>query len=638
MNKEEILAKLNEAAHVYYNNLPEIMSDEEYDELNTYAESQGWLTLDDKLNDNSNININKSIKHEVPMLSLKKAKDLDTISKYVTQTQKYGAKTYRIEPKLDGLALNINYENELTLSTRGSGVEGEDVSYLLKDNKLTINNLPFEVPDNIKEIRGELFCSKEDLIFNNSQKESNFFKNERSAASGIVRKAELGLEDLSQLDFVAYFAIDKNNKFINIPTNIVSAYNLFPENNSTSYDELAINIELAKQWRLDISAPTDGIVIKPNELIEIGNTEHHPQEYIAFKYPGEQKESEVLDITISVGRTGKVTPNVKIKPIEVAGVTISNITGNNFKWLEDKKISIGSKVLVTRANDVIPKIVIVTEKSDNELKIPTNCPYCNTKLEYKINRNEIESADLYCNNKECQSRLLYELKTLVSKNYLDIDGLSEEVLKSLKLTNVIDLINLKLEDLIDVKYEDSGVSLGKIRAKSIISNIEKAKENTETYKWLMCLGFSKIGPSSAKKIIEVFNSLDNFFDNKEATIKELKKINGFGNSLLEVIDENFDSAKSIYSQLLNNGVTIKNKEKTEIKGYFAQTGKVPSEFNNRSSLVKFLEDNNWKFTNSVTKETQYLITDNLNASSSKMKKAIKNNVTILLWEDFKKLL
>lgn len=637
MNKNEFLELLKNASEAYYNNKELILSDEEYDSLMQLAEEKGWLVQDDKINDGAKLNFSKEVIHTKPMKSLKKANSEKELEAYYKETKNHGAESYVIEPKLDGLALSIYYDenNEIILSTRGNGNVGENVTYLLKDKNLNIKNIPLEKPnEKIKELRGELFSSKKDLIINNKNKPKDKFSNERSAVAGIVSKSKLGLDYKGQLTFVTYFAIDTKDNFVKIPKTIFNARDLFPSNRAYSFEELLDNVNKAKLWREECMAPTDGIVIKPLENITIGETSHHPKEYIAFKYPGEQKVTIVEDISFTIGNTGKITPRVKISPITIDGVTITNITGNNFKWLQEKKISKGAEVLVKRANDVIPAIVMTIKESDEELEIPKVCPYCNNALDYKYNEQGQESKDLFCLNPNCESRKSYMMTNIVGKQCLDIDGLSGEVLKTLKLESVVDLMNLDLKELEEVKFDSSGVSLGKIRAKLIYDNIQKAKNDTQPYRWLLSFGIPTLGSVTAKKILKEFESLEELFSDKNKSIKKIKSINGLGNAFVKSFEEYFEIAKTTFNELNSIGCVMNNFDNITVKGYYCHTGKVPQNFKNRDELISELEKQGWIFTKSINKDTNILLTEDKTKMSSKMKKAASLNIPIMTYQEF----
>ncbi len=637
-NKTKILEKLKRASYAYYNELESKLTDEEYDSLSSFAEEQGWLNQDESLNDNSEIILTNKVIHSTPMLSLAKAKTEEEILSFFNKAISAGAKTFFVEPKLDGLALSVELDNNKkvkTISSRGNGIEGEDLTYLLNNKELYIKNLfdNYSSLSNIDEIRGELVCSHEDLLFNNKSRKENF-KNERNAVSGIVKKAKLGLGYKAKLHFVPYFGVSNNNLIL-LPDSVKEQSKfLFKENKASTFKELVKIIKEANLWRQSIEFPTDGIVIKPLERIAMGNTNHHPREYIAYKYPAEKKVTTVTNISFSIGKTGKVTPTIEAEPVELSGATVSNYTGNNYEWIKNKNISIGSKILVTRTNDVIPFIVSTVDNTNaRKLEIPEFCPHCNSKLQGPSLKL------LKCPNKKCPSRVIYQMEYITHKNILNIDGLSTEILRSLpQVRDVNDMIELTYEDLKNLKYSNSGVSLGNIRAKQIYDEIVKAKTQTEDYKWLSALNIPNIANNTSKLILSKI-TLEELFEDLNKSKKVLKELNGIGPEILNTFEEYFNDSKEIVNKLKNNGVVFNRKEvsTTEQKGIIVHTGSVPEGFSNRGEFKDYLETVGFKMGSGVNKKTDYLITEEKDSSSSKSKKARELNIPIVNWEEFKNL-
>lgn len=637
-NKQEILEKLQRASYAYYNDLESELTDEEYDSLSAFAEEQGWINQDESLNDNSEINLTNKVIHTTPMLSLAKAKTEEEILNFFNKAVSAGAKTFFVEPKLDGLALSIELDDNKkvkTISSRGNGIEGEDLTYLLNNKELEIKNLfdNYSSLSNIDEIRGELVCSHEDLLFNNKSRKENF-KNERNAVSGIVKKTKLGLGYQAKLHFIPYFGVSNNNLIL-LPDYLKEQSKfLFKENRASTFKELVKIIKEANIWRQSIGFPTDGIVIKPLESIAMGSTNHHPREYIAYKYPAEKKVTTVTNISFSIGKTGKVTPTIEAEPVELSGATVSNYTGNNYEWIKNKNISIGSKILVTRTNDVIPFIVSTVDNTNaKKLEIPEFCPYCNSKLQ------GTSLKLLKCPNKKCPSRVVYQMEYVTHKNILNIDGLSTEILRSLpQIKDVNDMIELTYEDLKDLKYSNSGVSLGNVRAKQIHDRIIKAKTQTDDYKWLSALNIPNIANNTSKLILSKL-TLEELFEDLNKSKKVLKELNGIGPEILNTFEEYFNDSKEIINKLKNNGVVFNRKEISTIeqKGIIVHTGSVPEEFSNRGELKDYLETVGFKMGSGVNKKTDYLITEDKGSSSSKTKKARELNIPIVNWKEFKNL-
>ena len=631
-NKEEILNKLKLASQAYYNNEESILSDEEYDKLVLYAKDKGWLEQDKELNDGAEININTEdiIKHKVPMLSLAKANSLSDIENYFNYMLKNttGKNIYFIEPKLDGLAASIVYNKDTKeielIKSRGTGEYGENLSYLISTNDLEIENLLLKLPENsnMTELRGELYCPKSALQYNN-QNRGIPFKNERIAAAGIVKKAKLGLGYKAKLRFTPYFAFNENQE-VELPQEFNSSITLFPkQKGAKTLEELNNMISLGKIWKDEIDAPTDGIVIKSNVIYnDFSSTNHHPKQFIAYKYPGESKMSKIIKVNWQMGKTGKYTPVANIEPVVIDGVEINNVTLNNIEWLNEREIKIGSIVEVIRANDVIPKILKVISNGDDteEITPPEKCYYCNQNL-----------VNIICENDDCEFKQQQQIINAVGKGLLDIEGLNSSLITALKINSLKDLFDVELESLSNSKYE-SGVSLGEKRAKEIYDKIQNSKNNTYDYVWLSIFNIPSVGKTTAKLLLKELGSIDNILNSDITTLSNIK---GVGFITAQKIVESQDKCKLLWDYLLKEVnitplVEVKNSNSTT----FAVTGSVPETFKNRNEFVKYMEDKGYTYHSSIKKDTNILITDNPNSNSSKIVKARKLGLEIKSFENF----
>lgn len=632
VNKEEILNKLKLASKAYYNNEESIISDEEYDKLVLYAKEKGWLEQDKELNDGAEININNEdiIKHKAPMLSLAKANSLNDIEAYFNYMLKNttGENVYFIEPKLDGLAASIVY-NEKTqeielIKSRGTGEYGENLSYLISSDDLEIENLILKLPEdsNITELRGELYCSKSALEYNNNSRGIPF-KNERIAAAGIVKKAKLGLGYKAKLRFTPYFAFNED-KEVKLPQEFNSSITLFPtQKGAKTLEELNTMVSLGKIWKDEIDAPTDGIVIKSNIIYnDFSSTNHHPKQFIAYKYPGESKISKIIKVNWQMGKTGKYTPVANIEPVVIDGVEISNVTLNNLDWVNERNIKIGSIVEIVRANDVIPKILKVISNGDDieDIIPPEQCYYCHQNL-----------TDNICENENCEYKQQQQIINATGKGLLDIEGLNSSLITSLKINTLKDLFNIDLESLSNSKYE-SGVSLGEKRAKEIYDKIQNAKKNTYDYVWLSVFNIPSVGKTTAKLLLKELGSIDNILNSDIDTLSEIK---GVGFITSQKIIESQNKCKSLWNYLLKE-VAITPLEEINFSNSitFAVTGSVPDTFKNRNEFVKYMEDKGYTFHSSIKKDTNILITDNPDSNSSKIIKARKLGLDIKSFENF----
>ena len=627
-NKNEILNKLKLASEKYYNNEELILTDEEYDSLYNYAVEKGWIKQDEKLNDFS-IKTKNEVEHLYPMLSLQKANNLEELEKYYNRIIKTGEKTnFIIEPKLDGIALSIQYDKNgdiCLLSTRGNGIFGENVTYLLNEYKLNILGIPTNVDKKIREIRGELCCSKQDLLYNNKERETPF-SNERNAVAGIVKKSKLGLDENTKLTFVSYFYFDDEYNLIDYNNQrLIKSVDLLNDNIAFNFDDLKEKILLFQYRIKELDMITDGVVIKPtNKKIKLGNTEHHPKEYIAYKYPTETKLTKIKDVEFTVGKTGKITPVAILESINIAGVDITRATLHNCEMLKKLGVTKGCSVLVKRANEVIPYIVSVVEKTDKPIDIPYYCPYCFRPLKGNL-------KNLHCANELCSCKNKSYIKTIIGKKFLDIEGMSSEVVDSSNIKDIVDLFSLSLKDLVDLKF-NSGVSLGEKRALEIYNNIQLAKKNTKNYIWLSCIGFNNIGNRTSKILLEYYKTINNLLTNaKECDIINIK---GIGIETFNEIDRNRYKVLENYNKLKELGCIMEtNVNRYEKKIKICHTGKVCNEFENRDSMIKYLEElYPVEFVSTVTKDLDYLLTEEM-SNSGKTKKAIQLNKKIVNYNE-----
>lgn len=675
INIDNLIKELKEAAEVYYQGDTVTMTDEEYDTKVEYLEN--LVNSDNTLTDEQLKNINELLNvvsagskpegtvvyHDYPMLSLGKAKDYDELKKYHERLVNGGAKGFTLQVKLDGLALSAKYESgKLTqLATRGDGVKGELLNHLINHNEVTIAGLPKKIAHNDDfELRGELYITDaqfETINKNRVKAIGEAFSNSRNAATGITKGSVKGLGYEAELTFTAYSAYNngeqididtiKNNeeisKVVEVTENEIkrlSTDELKLDSctiDSTNFKDLEDAVETFGKLREQFAIPTDGVVIKPINEIEMlnkmGYTSRHPIAYIAFKYPGAKAITVVEEITVSVGKTGRLTPQARVKPVEVDGVVITNITCHNYSWLNEMGIREGATVAVTRANDVIPAIDTVIDKGPNDaIKTPTHCPECGEELH--SDGTEFPKT-LTCENLECPSRLLYYMKSIVGRNFLYIEGLGDVALEALVnqkiLTSIVDLF--KLDEKVLANVPTGKTSTGNVRllgpgnAKNIMKSIKNAKENTDSNKLLASLNFEGMGPNTAKRLIAHFGGI---VETLNQDPENLRQVNQVGDSLINSFAKHKDRALTQLNELIELGVKINDpvvEGDKEIKGTFSVSGSVEG-FANRDEFVKHMESLGWEFHKAPKKDTDVLFADP-NGTSSKIKKAKANGTRII---------
>jgi len=671
----ELISELKQAAETYYQGSNEIMTDDEYDTKMEYLETlvdKGELELTEELNELLYESISAGsvpegtvVTHDYPMLSLEKAKNFDKLKKYHERLVANGAKGFTLQMKLDGLALSAKYVSGklVQLATRGDGVEGELLNHLINHKEVNVKGLPNEVDhDKDFELRGELYIT--DTQFEKINKArvkstGEAFSNSRNAATGIVKRSIKGLGYDAEITFTAYSAYRNgeqieinsinNNKDILKVTEVTrdEVSRLSKEGlklnsceiKSVDFSKLEKAVETFGKLRQQFAIPTDGVVIKPTNEIEMlnkmGYTAKFPIAYIAFKYPGAKSNTVVEEITVSVGKTGRLTPQAKVAPIEVDGVIITNVTCHNFSWLNEMGIREGATVAITRANDVIPAIDVVINKGSNPaVKAPDCCPEC----------GELLSGDgtdypktLTCENLECPSRLLYYMKSIVGRNFLHIEGLGDVALEALvkkgTLTSVVDLFSFDEETLANVPTGTTSTGnvkrLGKGNAKNIMESIKRAKVHTDSNKLLASLNFEGMGPNTAKRLISHFGGIEKVL---KCNPKDLIEVNQVGQSLVNSFEKNIDKGLSQLNELIKLGVKINDPDPSKelskpTKGTFSVSGNVEG-FSNRNEFVSHMENLGWEFHKAPKKDTDVLFADP-NGTSSKIKKALANGTKIV---------
>ena len=591
-----------------------------------------------------------TIKHSMPMLSLANAMDeieLDDFNKQIIKIVNNNIE-YIAELKLDGLAVELVYKNGKFVygSTRGDGLVGEDITNNLK----TIKGIPLSligknIPE-LLEVRGEVFINKSDfenLNKNRIKKELVPFANPRNCAAGSLRQLDSKITSKRPLRIFCYglgmikgMNFDSQKEFLSY----LPKWG-FPVN---PYVEVGIGEDFLKQYykkaeklRDTLDYDIDGVVFKVNsyELQQkLGNRSKSPRWAIAGKFKAEQGIAKILDIQISVGRTGALTPVAKLKPVKVGGVVISNATLHNQDEINKKDIRINDYVFIQRAGDVIPEILkVIKEKRQNNSKkyiIPNVCPVCKSKV---YNRND--EAVLRCLNENCTAIVKGKIEHYVSKNCLDINGLGTKIIDLLienqLLYNISDIYKLEVEDLVNLER------MGKKSAENIINSINNSKETTLA-RFINGLGIRNVGLNASKLLEKKFNN--NISELINCTYEDLIHINEIGEIMANSIIQYFSNAHNInnINKCLSFGLKFNSSVKGEslifIDKSFACTGTLKKY--SRSEIAEIIESNGGNFSSTVNKKVNYLILGD--KGGSKLNKARSLNIEILSEEQFLKLL
>ena len=595
--------------------------------------------------------------HIEKMMSLDNVFDESELATWFDRIEKSGVKnSWLCEVKVDGLAINLLYEDgRLTRAlTRGNGTTGEDVTLNIK----TIKSVPTELSGKnlpaTLEVRGEVFFPLQSFDeLNDSLAEAGKprFANPRNAAAGSLRQKDPKITASRPLDVVVH--------------GIGAATGVSFEKQSTAYELLSgWGLPTSKRYKVvssrnevldfikdyekdrhNVEHEIDGVVIKVNEISaqnSLGYTSRAPKWAIAYKYPPEEVVTKLLDIKVSVGRTGRVTPFAFMEPVKVAGSTVTNATLHNAQEIVRKGILIGDTVLIRKAGDVIPEVLApVLEKRDGSERafvMPTKCPDCASKLR-AMSEGDV---DIRCpNSQSCPAQVVERLFYIGSRSALDIDVLGYEAAAALLADKLVidegDLFSLTLKDLANSEFfkkKDGSLS---VIADRFIAGLELAKSRA-LWRILVALSIRHVGPTSAQALANKFGSIANI---QKASAQELADIDGVGQVMAEAIVEWFsiDWHKQIIKKWEKAGVDLVDAPKEKIKQTLAGLTLVVT-----GSLVDFTRDGaaeaitsrGGKASSSVSSKTDFLVAGD--AAGSKLDKAQELGITILDEAGFKKLL
>ena len=625
------------------------------------------------------------IQHKIPMLSIQNAKNIDEVNNWVD-----GLKNFLLledkeeiefiaEPKIDGLSATLIYDKgELILgATRGDGAFGEDVT----DNLRTIIDIPKSLNKNLApdrlEVRGEVYITHDEFNdLNEKQKKDgkDIFKNPRNAAAGSLKQLDPKETSKRPLRFFAFsWGVFSDNNF-NLHSDIMNYFNdLGLITNPESSTHMSVN-SLEKYYnnlldkRMDLGYDIDGIVYKLNRIDwreRLQSTGHHPRWAIAHKFPAEKAISEIIDVQIQVGRTGVLTPVARLKPVNIGGALVSNASLHNYEDIKKKDIRIGDTVWVQRAGDVIPQVIEVIKskrkKENKEIKVPKNCPVCNSDA-YREILTENKGAITYekyirCTGGfTCSSQAKERLKHFVSKEGFDIDGLGDKQINDYFDMGIIkdptDIFSLeqtyrKNPPQIWVYSSGSKSKINTIKDSAI--KLFKAiddKKNINFDRFIYSLGIRHLGSSTASLLASHFIAFNNMVSvfklHKLDEIDEVRSLDGIGDKVVNALIDFFQNRETLnlVNDLIKMGVTIQDYEKIETDSILSGkriviTGTLESM--SRAEAKVRIESLGGKVVSSISKNTNYLIAGE-KPTNSKIDKANSLEVKIINENEMFKLL
>ncbi len=657
--KEKVIKELKKLAkEISYHNKQyheldkPIISDKDFDLLikrnNELEKKYPKLILKESPNNKIGINVLSRFKkseHKIPMLSLSNAFNKDDLQEFIDRLKKYlnlkslDTINYICEPKIDGLSINLLYEKGLLIkaSTRGDGIQGEDVT----QNIMTIKDIPQKlnntnIPKQI-EIRGEIFLHKDDFInLNKTFDEKNKFSNPRNAAAGSLRQLDVQVTQKRPLKFIAHGIgiSSKNYNFFEDFYKDLSYWGL-PINNyfqiSKSLIDMIKYYEKINKIRSSIRYDIDGVVFKVNSIDfqrRLGFVGKNPRWAVALKFSAEKANTLINKIDFQVGRTGAITPVARLNPINIGGVIVSNATLHNFDEIRKKDIRQNDVVEIQRAGDVIPHVVKVVIKNNNRNKLisaPKYCPVCKSET---IKEND--EAILRCNNNlNCEAQILGQLKHFVGKNALNIDGFGEKQITQFWnlnfVKNYIDIFKLQNFKNEIIELDGWGIK----SYENLIKSCEVSKK-ISFEKFLFSLGIRYVGETTSNIIAKEFSSVKNLINSDKIEII-LSNIDGIGPKVVKSIHSYFQNRNNILQiKALSKILNISDYKKTIYNNKFSGKNVV---FTGKLILISREEAKQQalkigaRILNSVTSKTDFLICGS--KPGSKLKKAKELKIKIL---------
>lgn len=591
----------------------------------------------------------EKVVHVNPMLSLSNAFSIEELYDFDRRVKASAGDDveYVVEFKIDGLSVSLTYEDGIlkTGATRGDGTVGENVTENLK----TIRSIPLRLKKDISvTVRGEVFIPKERFEELNLEQEENGlpqFANPRNAAAGSLRQLDPKVTAKRPLDIFVFNMENEVGEGIHNHSDSLEflsglGFKVNPKNKiCKSIKDVAEYIEYWREHRDELEYEIDGIVVKVNNLEQrelLGATEKSPRWAVAYKFPAEQKKTRLVDIIVQVGRTGAITPTAVLEPVRVAGSTVSRATLHNEDFIREKGIMIGDSVIIQKAGDVIPEVVMVlTEErtgQEREFHMPEVCPECG----YRTMRLEGESA-LRCTNVSCPAQIRRGIIHFVSRDAMNIDGLGESIVTLLLnaglISDIADLYALRKEQLVPLER------MGEKSANNLIKAIEKSKSN-DLNRLIFGLGIKFIGAKAAKILSQSYESLDELMHAKYEDIVQLEE---FGPRTAESVVEYFQNERNLMlvEKLRAAGVNMKSQRAAKpaagglLEGLkIVLTGKLPEM--TRDEAKELIESQGGKSVSSVSKNTDFVLAGE--DAGSKLDKAVALGVKVVSEEAFKELL
>lgn len=618
----ELVALLNRYATEYYTSDNPSVSDSEYDRLYRELVELETAYPEQVLADSPTHRVGGKVldgfekySHQYPLYSLQDAFSCEELDAFDARVRKEVAHpTYICELKIDGLSISLTYEKGILVAgvTRGDGSIGENITENLK----RVKDIPLTLPEELDiTVRGECYMPRASFDQVNQARQENGepeFANPRNAAAGTLRQLDTAVVAKRNLATFLYQEAspstrdsqEKGLKYLEQLGFVVNPKRILAEN----IDEIWNFIQEVGQERENLPYDIDGVVIKVNDLAsqeELGFTVKAPKWAVAYKFPAEEKEAQLLSVDWTVGRTGVVTPTANLTPVQLAGTTVSRATLHNVDYIAEKDIRKDDTVIVYKAGDIIPAVLRVVESkrvSEEKLDIPTNCPSCNSDLLHF----EDEVA-LRCINPRCPAQIMEGLIHFASRDAMNITGLGPSIVEKLFAANLVkdvaDIYRLQEEDflLLEGVKEKSAAKL--------YQAIQASKENSAE-KLLFGLGIRHVGSKASQLLLQYFHSIENL---SQADSEEVASIESLGGVIAKSLQTYFatEGSEILLRELKETGVNLDYKGQTVVADAALSgltvvlTGKL--ERLKRSEAKSKLESLGAKVTGSVSKKTDLVV-------------------------------
>jgi len=650
---KQLTEKLQYHADRYYNqDAPEI-SDFEYDAMQRQLRELEQQYPQFALSDSPTQHVVgtvlegfEKVTHAYPMESLQDVFSFDEVRDFDTRIKnRFPDAVYTAELKIDGLSVCLEYENGLFVrgATRGDGLVGEDVT----ENLRTIRHIPASVPTQHETlvIRGEVYMPQASFALLNAQREDQelpLFANPRNAAAGSLRQLDSRIcaqRDLSVFCFnlqnAAELGFSTHSETLqymqHIGCKVIEPYCV-----SSDIHEIIDYIQRMGEQRDQLAFGIDGIVIKVDSLVQrrqLGSTAKAPRWAVAYKFPPEEKPSQLLDIVIQVGRTGVLTPNAVLSPVRLAGTTVSRATLHNRDFIRQKDIRIGDTVIVRKAGDIIPEVLSVdfSKRPANAApyEMPKQCPVCGAPV-----YEDPAEAAIRCSNSSCPAQLTRNIIHFASRDAMNIDGLGPAIVEALLKADLIrssaDLYYLKATDVAALER------MGEKSAANLIEAIEKSKANP-LERLLFAFGIRNVGQKAAKVIARKYETMDALL---QADAQELTELRDIGDVIAASLISWLQAPQNteLIGQLRQAGVNMTQPHEAEGDLLTGKTIVLTGTLSRytRTQATQLIEQNGGKVSSSVSKKTSFVVAGE--DAGSKLQKAQTLGVPVLTEEELEHML